>query len=83
MFALDLWDAGLALLPHLDLVAHAQNVANRVDAVVADLADVQQPAHAASQVQESAVQLHRLHGAQHHVTNLQDKPLTDCGCTLG
>ena len=94
MFGVELWGAGagLAVLPHLDLVAHAQHVANRVDAVVADLADVQQPAHAASQVQESPVQLHRLHGAQHHITHLQDRlglpravdePHTDCGCSVG
>ena len=53
----------------LELVALAEDVLDVGDAVVADLADVQQAVEAAD-VDEGAVRLHRLHGAHHHVANL-------------
>lgn len=55
---------------YLELVSLAEDSSNIGDAVIADLADMQQPTHASAQVNESSIRLDRLDGTLRNVTHL-------------
>lgn len=57
-------------MTYLELVSLSEDRAHIGDAVIADLADVQQPTHTLAKIDKCTIWLDRLNGALCYITNL-------------